>query len=335
MYIVEKWKNVKRKNSAGTVDEERRVGRRSLLTRGGVVLAGVVGATAGVAALSGKADAATGDPVLQGNVNTVTAGASATEIDANSGTAATPTLILSNSGSTGSGEATPTLRLTPAASTLTGPSSSTVGGDLVATGDGELWFTHQSGSTIVPATVHTDANSNSFVPLSAPVRILDTRSASLRKSILDPSGKLASSGQLLKGKTIHINLTSLVYFGDALSVNLTVTGTEAGGDAIVWPGGATPSASSINFAKGWTIANMIVSGIDQYSSTVTDSIAVTTTATTHVILDIAGFYVANFGQVNPSYSAFGGTDGSAASPSTSRAQQVRQAVRSGAIQAHW
>jgi hypothetical protein len=335
---------VKRKTSAGTVEEDRRVGRRSLLTRGGVVLAGVVGATAGAAALSGKADAATGDPVTQGGVNTVTAGAPATEIDANSGTAATPTLILSNSGSPGiypgsnsttPNEASPSLRLTPAASGLVYPSTATVGGDLVATGDGELWFTHQFGTTNAPATVHTDANSNSFVPLGAPYRILDTRSASLRASILNASGNLDSSGRLLKGKTIYIKLTDLVQYGDAVSVNLTVTGPTANGNVTVWPGGAVPNASSINFDQGWAIANMIVSGIGQYSASVTDSIAITTVATTHVILDVAGFFVANFGQVNPLYSAFGGTNSSSANSSTSRAQQVRQAIRSGAIQARW
>jgi len=286
--------------------------------------------------MSGKAEAATGDPVLQGSVNTVTAGAAATEIEAASGTTATPTLILSNSGSTGTAEASPTLRLAPAASSLVVPSASTVGGDLVATGDGNLWFTHGTSSGPVPAVVHTDANASSFVPLTAPVRILDTRSATLRKSIIDGSGKLASSGQLLAGKTIHINLTSLVSFGYALSVNLTVTGTEGGGDATVWPGGAVPNASSINFQKGWTIANMIVSGIDAYNSSISDSIAITTTVTTHVILDIAGFYVADFAQVNPKNSIFGSSSASpSSSSSASRAQQAHSAIRSGAIAARW
>ena len=333
---------MKRKTSAGTVDDERRVGRRSLLTRGGIALAGVVGATAAGAAMSGTADASTGDPVLQGNQNVLATDSPATEIDATSNASATPTLILSNSGSTGTdsnnnGEASPSLRLTPAATTLVVPSGSTVAGDLVATGDGNLWFTHATSQGPAPATVHTDATSNSFVPLSSPVRILDTRTSSLRKSILDSSGKLASTGQLLKGKTIHINLTSLVFFGNALSVNLTVTGTEAGGDAIVWPGGATPNASSINFQKGWTIANMIVSGIGHtFSSTITDSIAVTTTATTHVILDVAGFWVPNIGQVNPLNSAFGG--GAAGSNAESPAAVTRapnQAIASRAFKAPW
>jgi hypothetical protein len=316
---------VKRKTSAGTVDEDRRVGRRSLLTRGGVVLAGVVGATAAGAAMSGHADAATGDSVLQGNINNVGTEVAATEIVASNSNTATPTVILTNNGgSTSTGEASPSLRLTPAGSGLVIPSSSTVGGDMVATNDGELWFTHQNGSTIVPAIVHTDANSTSFVPLSAPYRLLDTRSSAGRASVLDPSGKFDSSGRLLKGQTIHINLNSLVKFGEAVTANLTVTSTAASGNVTVWPGGTKPNASSINFSEGWTIANMTVSGIAEYSATVTDSIAITTVATTHVILDIAGFYVANFAQVNPAHTGV--------SASVSRAQQagaarVRQAIQ--------
>jgi hypothetical protein len=55
------------------------------------------------------------------------------------------------------------------------------------------------------------------VPLSAPNRILDTRSSAGRASILDASGNLNSSGMLIGGKTIHVNLTSLVNFANAVT----------------------------------------------------------------------------------------------------------------------
>ena len=288
------------------------------------MLAGVVGATAAGAAMSGRADAATGDNVVQGTLNNVGTGVPATEIAAtndDTGSVVTPTVILTNDGGNATdGFASPPLRITPAGSGLVIPSESTVGGDLVATGDGELWFTHGTSAGIFPATVHTDANSDSFVPLSTPYRILDTRSASLRTSILNASGNLNSSGQLLKGKTIHINLNlnDLVIFGEAVVANLTITAPASNGDVTVFPGGSVPNASSINFVKGQTVANMSVSGIAEYSSTVTDSIAITTTATTHVILDIAGFFVANILQVSPSFTG-ASASGSA---SVSRAQQA-------------
>ena len=290
------------------------------------MLAGVVGATAAGAAMSGRADAATGDPVVQGTLNNVGTGVPATEIAAtndDTGTVVTPTVIVTNDGgNTSTGEASPPLRITPAASGLVIPSASTVGGDLLATGDGELWFTHGTSQGIFPAIVHTDANSDSFVPLSAPFRILDTRSATLRKSILNASKTtINSSGQLNKGQTIHIDLSSLVAFGEAMVANLTITDPASNGDATVFPGGSVPNASSINFVKGQTVANMTVSGIAAYSTS-TDTIAITTTATTHVILDIAGFFVANFIQVASS---------AGAGASVSRAQQagaarIRQAI---------
>jgi hypothetical protein len=321
-YIVGVEKHVKRKNSAGTVAEDGQVRRRSLLTRGGVVLAGVVGATAGGAALSsGRANAATGSSLVQGAVNSGGTNVAATVIDVANSTSATPSVIIGNSGSTGANEASPALRLTPAGSGLVIPSESTVGGDLVATNDGELWFTHEIESTPVPAIVHTDANSTSFAPLSAPHRILDTRYASLRGAILDGSGKLDSSGRLLAGKTIHINLTTLVSLADAMVANLTVTGPATGGHITLYPGGTLPNSSSINFLENWTLANMTVSGVDEYSSSISDSIAIYTTATTHVILDIAGFYVANFGQINSSVAAV--------SASGSRAQRISKAVQAG------
>ena len=317
---------MKRKSSAGTVGDEGQVRRRSLLTRGGVVLAGVIGATAGGAALTaGRAEAATPNPVYLSSVNNGGNAGAATEIDAANGNGA-PSVIIGNSGSTGQYESTPALRLTPAGSGLVLPSSATVGGDLVATNDGELWFTHEIESIVAPATVHTDVNSTQFVPLIYPVRILDTRYAKLRESILDGSGKLDSSGRLLKGQTIHIDLTSLVLFGDAVVANLTVTGTAATGNVTVFPGGPVPNASSINFLENWTIANQVTCGINNdYSETITDSIAITTVATTHVILDIAGFHVGNPAQVTQPPAA--------ASASTSASTSSRAARISKAIQA--
>lgn len=291
--------------------------RRALLT-GGALVAGAVGAGAAMVGGASPASADTGDPVLQNEANTVSATTSvSTTLTANS-TDASPTLILGNQGSSGTdsvGEAygSPALRITPSVGVE--PDPATAGGDLLATSDGNLWFTHEvpaaaGGSpTIIPATVHTDATSNSFVPLAAPYRILDTRNAASRTSVINASGNLSSSGQLEAGKTIHIDLTSLVYYGDAITANVTVVSPAAGGWVLAWPGaGSRPTASTINFAVGQTLANLAVSGIAEYTSgstTYSDTIAVTTEATTHVIVDVIGFTVGNESQVNPTYSAFG------------------------------
>lgn len=294
--------------------ESRRVGRRALLT-GGAVVAGAVSAGAALAATAAPASAATGSAVLQSETNSATANASATEIDATSNSAPTPTLILTNAGSPAASQASPALRLTPAATGLDEPAAATAGGDLLATNDGNLWFTHNNpGASPIPATVHTDATSNSFVPLTAPYRILDTRNSAGRVHVLNASGNLDSSGRLLGGHTIYIDLTSLVLYGDAVTSNLTVINPAAGGWVLVWPGAGTrPNSSSIAFAKGQAIANLTVCGINHTRPSKTDTIAITASVTAHVILDVAGFYAGSFSQVNSRYSPFAASSSAPAS----------------------
>jgi hypothetical protein len=304
-------------------NEDHTVGRRALLRRGGVVVAGVVGAGVAGAAVAAPASAAVNDPVLQGNVNSVGTGVAATEVTAaNDPATPTPTVVLTNTGgNTTTGEASPPLRLTPAAAQLVFPSSATAGGDMVATNDGNLWFTHAiPGFGAFPATVHTDANSNSFVPLAASRKMLDTRTSSGRANVLDPTGKFDSSGRLLAGKTIHINLSSLVFFGDAVTSNLTVTKPASAGSVTLWSGGvARPVNASINFVAGQTIANLTVSPLAEFSQTATDTIAIFASVTTHVILAVAGFAVGNIAQVNPSFTA-------PTMSGSARAQRARRAL---------
>src|SRR5260370_5429791 len=55
------------------VNEDRAVGRRALLTRGGVLVASVVGAGAAATAVGGRAGAAAGAPTLPGKSDSVPA----------------------------------------------------------------------------------------------------------------------------------------------------------------------------------------------------------------------------------------------------------------------
>jgi hypothetical protein len=296
------------------------IGRRRLLTGGGVVMAGAVGA--GVAtAVASPASAQAMTPVDMNTANNAgTNLAQPTELDAANNTA--PAFILKNTGidtSTTPNGAGPNLRLTPSAETV--PTASTAGGDLTTTTGGLLWFTHNFGGSppaVFAAPVHTDATAISSVPLLAPRRMLDTRTSRGRANVLDPSGKFDSTGRLLAGKTIHINLTSLVSFGDGVTSNLTVTKPASAGFLVLWSGAvARPTASSINFVAGQTIANLTVSGLAEFSTTATDTIAIFASATTHVILDVGAFAVRDLGQVLVPF----------ASPAASaRAQRARQAL---------
>jgi hypothetical protein len=320
-------------SNEGEQDEGKHsLGRRALLTRGGVVAAGVVGAGAVATAVAGPASAQATTAVDMNTANEAGSNvAQPTELDADNDTA--PAFILANTGVDATNEgAGPNLRLTPSTASGSEPTASTVGGDLTATGagafTGALWFTHDFGGTpadIVAAPVHTEATANVYAPLPSPVRILDTRSTSGRANIVNASGNLNSAGQLEAGKTIYITLDSQVFFAETVFANVTVTTTEAAGDLTIWSGEAgvaRPGTSSINYAKGQTLANFVASGVGEQSATVLNAIAIYTTETTHVILDLAGFIMPGF-----EYANFMVGSANAAAKSA-RLQRAQQAIRS-------
>jgi hypothetical protein len=299
------------------------VGRRALLTRGGVVAAGVVGAGALGAAVAGPASAQATTAVDMNTANDAGTNVSQpTELDADNSTA--PAFILTNTGidtetvTTGTfGFSGPNLRLTPSPSTANGyaPTPSTEGGDLTATADGSLWFTHVFLNAELepeppdPAPVHTEATANVYAGVNPTIRLLDTRYADLRTNIINASGNLASSGELLSGKTIYLDLDSLVTFADNIFANLTVTAPSAAGFLTVWSGysasGGTdvPNASTINFGKAATLSNFMACSIGVYppGETNVDDISDfnviaihATNCNTHVILDVSGFTMPGF-----------------------------------------
>jgi hypothetical protein len=269
-----------------------------LLTRGGVVVAGAVGAGVAVTAAAGPASAAAGDPILQDTVNNAGTSVTPTELDASNNTS--PALILANAGvdtSTTPSGAGPALRLTPSGQSV--PTASAVGGDLTATSDGSLYFTHHFPTTptptIVSAPVYTEATANVYAQLAAPVRVLDTRSPSGRANIVNASGNLDSTGRLKAGKTIYVNLDSQVYFAEAVFANLTVTGAAGSGYLTLWSGAVTrPAVSSIDFAATGSLANFVSSGVAEYSTTILNVVAIYASQTTQVILDVAAFSLPGF-----------------------------------------
>ena len=89
---------------------------------------------------------------------------------------------------------------------------------------------------------------------------------------------------------------------------------------ILWSGAvARPTTVSVNFISGESISNLTVSALAQFSPAATDTIAIYTTKTTHVLLDVAGFTVADIGQVNPAFTA-------ATMTGTTRARRAKQAL---------
>jgi hypothetical protein len=303
------------------------LGRRALLTRGGVVAAGVVGAGAVATAMAGPASAQAGDPVLMGDSNA----AGTDEVTALSAVNdTTSTLVLTNTGTDTDNNAGPALQLTPSAAS-NGEASTLVtdGGYLTTTSigtyAGELWFTHNFSTTstpdIVPAPVHTEATANVYAQLLGPYRILDTRSASGRANIVNPSGNLDSSGRLKGGSTIALNLDVLVYFAEAVFGNITVVDQVAGGFLTVWSGAVTrPTVAAINYGPTGALSNFLASGIAEYSTTILNVIGIYADKTTHVILDVAGFAMPGF-----EYAKF--TVGSPNEAKSARLRRAQQAMR--------
>jgi hypothetical protein len=120
-----------------------------------------------------------------------------------------------------------------------------------------------------------DPIESQFVPVT-PARVLDTR----------------GSGPVGQGGTVTVNLSSLTP-ANATAVVLNVTGTQpTGGTFItVFPAGeAMPEASNLNLVPGQTRANSVTVGLDSADRRIS---LYNNAGNTHLIVDVAGYYVDN------------------------------------------
>ncbi len=120
-----------------------------------------------------------------------------------------------------------------------------------------------------------------FHPVT-PARVFDTRFNDT--TLAGPVGRLAAN-RSVEGPVAGVN--GLPTSGiDAVAVNITTVDPAADGFLTAWPGLTTrPDASSINYARGHTVANLVTvalgtdGGLSLAASTATD-----------VILDVVGWY---------------------------------------------
>jgi hypothetical protein len=191
-------------------------------------------------------------------------------------------------GASGSGHLTvyPGGTSAPAASNLNFTRGATVPNlvTVPVAADGTVRLLANAGSPHVLADVvgwYGPAATLRFGPL-APERVLDTR---------DGTGGV--SGRLAPGQAVRTVLAGRggvpAAGARAVVLNVTVTGASGGGHLTAYPGGTAPLASNLNYARGQTVANLVVVPLD-------DDGAVSLRANAgspHVIADAVGWFGAD------------------------------------------
>ena len=278
------------------------VQRRNFL-RGGALLAGATaGAVAITAASARPASAADGQTVTVGGDLT---GSSTTRLTVNK--AGDAVLRLANN-------AGPALSLPPVGATWdydldVGEIASTELGPWVGVEDDE----GNSTATFL-ATDFDLATVPS--PIAFPNdRRLDTRTTAGRKNVLATStGAFDSAGRLKAGAWVDVSVVAEAedFVLDGAFLNVTSTGSTAGGYLFVYPPGARPVGSTVNFTKGSTIANFSFAGVEVVNDTY--AVRVYSNAPSHVVLDLTGYVIS------------AGTGPSAAAAAKKTARSVRRSA---------
>lgn len=118
-----------------------------------------------------------------------------------------------------------------------------------------------------------------------PARLLDSRSPG--SATVD--GTFQAIGIRGTGSTTQLQVTGrdgIDADAEAVVLNVTVTGAQNAGYVTVYPCGTTqPNASNVNFVAGVTVPNLVISKIGAGGK-----VCIFTSATTHLIADVSGFY---------------------------------------------
>jgi hypothetical protein len=128
----------------------------------------------------------------------------------------------------------------------------------------------------------------------APLRLLDTRSA-LGVATRTPAPAGSSTPVMIAGRggapTTGVR---------AVVLNVTVTQPATGGFVTAYPGGTSlPGTSSLNFATGWTRANLVTVKVGSDGM-----VNLHTSTRTHLIADLVGVYLSSAS--TPTAGVFGG-----------------------------
>jgi hypothetical protein len=178
----------------------------------------------------------------------------------------------------------------PNASSLNFAAGQTVANLVVAKvgadGSISIW---NSGDSADMRAVHVIADVVGWLPAGdtfgslVPDRLLDTRTLGPAPA----AGSTIPLSVLGRGGVPPAGVSAVV-------LNLTVTGPTAGGYLTTWPSDTTkPNASSLNFAAGQTVANLVVAKVGVDGSIMiwnsNDSLAM---GPVHIIVDVVGWFAA-------------------------------------------
>ena len=142
--------------------------------------------------------------------------------------------------------------------------------------DGYYKVGAQPTPTSPPQIRYTTEPAPGFVGLT-PTRLFDTRSG---------------GAPVTAGHAYHLDISAFVPVDTtAIVMNVTVTQPSASGFVTVYPcDGTQPETSSLNFVAGQTVPNLVT--VDASFGT---DICFFTSATTHLLADLAGYYIAAAG----------------------------------------
>ena len=119
---------------------------------------------------------------------------------------------------------------------------------------------------------------------------------SIRRGLLDTRGS-SIPGAGVTTALVVANRGGVPADARAVTLNVTSTGSVAGGFATVYPCGMPrPDTSNLNFAPGQTVANAVTTKVG-----VDGSVCIYNDAPTHLIVDVSGYYPssASFGALDP------------------------------------
>ena len=140
------------------------------------------------------------------------------------------------------------------------------------------------------ASVHLIADVNGWFSTGAkltpinPARVADTRPAEAH-GLRSVSKLMVGPGSVLRVKVS--DLAGVVRASDVAAVSMNVTVTEASGSGFVtvYPCGTRPTASSLNFTSGQTVANAVISPVSGAGE-----VCFFSSTPTHLVADINGWF---------------------------------------------